>query len=387
MVSDMETAIGPSMPSSPGGAGLEASLTGLRRAIDEMAHTLLIRRLIELLLRPTRPAERPTRSRIVAFGVLATTLRLLVPVVVTTVAGAWADAPLWSWAIVAVVFAGNDVYTLASGFPHTSQFDDLFSLTGTLEREDDVRQLSRLPQRWLRVSVRVAVGVVLALPILAAAVVVSPQGLTSIHVGSAAMLVLVLYEFSEMVFFGFLVTILLLRSESRYPHRLWWLSPADTPAIPRMLHAWGNMAVGGGVSVLFYMLPVALLVAPGTAAFLVALVGAMTLSGYLVTIASYVSVRASVRTIVRHHQQRTLQRLQFRIDDFGPRLGDLTPAESGRLQGLMATYAAVRDAPLLPRSAEVGRHALTALVVPGIGFFLAVLAEVYAERLLTQLVP
>ncbi len=385
MVSDTERATERSTPSSPGDAGLEPSLADLRHAIDEIAHTLLVPRLIELLI--GRPTERPTRRRLATVGALSTAIRLLVPVVVTAVAGAWADAPLWSWAIVAVFFAADEVFTLASGYPHTSVLDDFLSLTGRLEREDDVRQLTRLPQRWLRLSVRVAVSVVLALPILAAAMIVSPQGLTSIHVGSAAMLVLVLYEFSEMMFFGSIVTSLLLRSESRYPHRLWWLSPADTPAIPRTLHAWGNMTVVGGVSVLFYMLPVALLVAPGTATFLVALAGAMTLSGYLVTFLSYVSVRASVRTIVRHHQGRTLESIQQQLDGFGPRLGDLTSSESGRLQGLMAMYAAVRDAPLLPRSAEAGRHALTALVVPGIGFFLAVLAEVYAERLLTQLVP
>lgn len=141
------------------------------------------------------------------------------------------------------------------------------------------------------------------------------------------------------------------------------------------------------MTVVLFMLPVALLAAPGTPALLITLVGAMTFSGYLATIVSYVSVRSSVRTTVRRHQQGTLERLQRQIDDFGPRLGDLTPPESGRLQDLMATYTAVRDAPLTPRSSEAGSHALTALAVPGIGFFLAVLAEVYAERLLTVLVP
>lgn len=366
--------------------GLEASLADLRREIDEgLTRTLLLWRVVELVLR--RPAGKPAPSWLVRAGVLTVALQLLAPFAVTTIAGAWGDAPLWRWALIAVIFASDAVFTLALDYPHTSQLDAFFSLTFRLDREEDARRLTRIARRWLRLPVRVAVSLALVLPILAVGMVADPQGLSGIHVGSVAMLVLVLYAFSEQVFFGFLVTTVFLRGESRYPHRLSWLSPADTPSIPRTLHAWGGIAVVGAVTVLIAMLPVALLVAPGTDTFLIALVGGMTLSGYLVTIVCYFIVRSSVRTIVRRHQQRTLERLQGRIDDFGPRLGDLTPPESVRLQGLMATYAAVRDAPLTPRGSEAGSHVLTALAVPGIGFFLAVLAEVYAERLLTALVP
>ncbi|EWT07094.1 hypothetical protein N864_12560 [Intrasporangium chromatireducens Q5-1] len=368
-----------------GDGTLATSLADLRVAIDEVAHTLLVPRLVELVT--GRPAERPSTRRFAGVGLLAVAVRLALPVLVTTAAGAWHDAPLWSWCLVAVFFAADQVVTLASGYPHTSRLDDFLALTGRLEREGDVLLLTQLPRRWLRLSVRVAVSAALTLPVLAVGMAVAPEGLTSLHVGSVAMLMLVLYEFSEQVFFGFLITTLFLRRESQYPHRLWWLSPADTPAIPLMLHAWGTVAIVGGVSVVFSMLPVALLVAPGSSTFLIALVGAMTLSGYLVTILSYVSVRASVRTIVRRHQQRTLEQLQHQVDDLGVRVGDLTPAQTGQLRAVMAVYDAVRDAPLTPRSSEAGSHAVTALAVPGIGFFLAVLAEVYAERLLGQLVP
>lgn len=376
----------PVTTSAPPSPGLEASLADLRHTIDEgLTRTLLLWRVIELVLR--RPAGRPTRGWLLGAGTLTVVLYLLAPAAVTTVAGAWGDAPLWSWALIAVVFAGDAVFTLALDYPHTSRLDDFFSLTGRLDREEDARRLARVARRWLRLPIRVAVSIILVLPILAVALVADPRGVAGIHVGSVAMLLVVLYGFSEQVFFGFLVTTVFLRSESRYPHRLSWLSPADTPSIPRTLHAWGGIAVVGAVTVLIGMLPVALLVAPGTDTFLIALVGAMTLSGYVVTIACYLSVRSSVRTVVRRHRQQTLEGLQRWIDEFAPRLGDLTPPEFGRLQSLMATYAAVRDAPLTPRSSEAGSHVLTALAVPGIGFFLAVLAEVYAERLLTALVP
>ncbi|MDQ4491456.1 hypothetical protein RBS60_14740 [Sinomonas sp. ASV486] len=385
MASDNDTRSRSTTSAPPGELGLEASLADLGRAIHAVAHTSLLPRLIDVVLR--HPPETFTARWLVAAGALDAAVRLLIPVVVTTVAGAWADAPLWSWAIVDLYLTADYVISTATHPRQPPIMEDFLALSRTLEQEADVRRLNRLTRRWLRLPVRVALSILLAAPILAMSMIADPRGLTSIHVGSAAMAAAVLYEFSEIVFFQFIATTRLLRSEARYSHRLSWLSPADTPGIPRMLHAWGTLAVLGGGAVVFYMLPVILLVAPGTAAFLVGLVAAMTLSGYLVTIASYVSVRSSVRAIVRHHKQRTLERLQHRIDGFGPRMDELTPPESQRLQGLMATYAAVRDAPLMPRSSEAGSHALAALAVPGIGFFLAVLAEVYAERLLTQLVP
>jgi hypothetical protein len=90
---------------------------------------------------------------------------------------------------------------------------------------------------------------------------------------------------------------------------------------------------------------------------------------------------------VRHTRDATLDRLRRRIDSFDPRLEDLTPQESEQLQGLIATYAAVRAAPTGPSGAETFGHAVTALAIPALAFFLAVMSEVYAERLLNQLLP
>jgi hypothetical protein len=55
-----------------------------------------------------------------------------------------------------------------------------------------------------------------------------------------------------------------------------------------------------------------------------------------------------VRSIVRLTRERTLLRLQHRIDEHEPRLEELTPSEWQQLQGLLATYATVRDAPTSP---------------------------------------
>ena len=174
--------------------------------------------------------------------------------------------------------------------------------------------------------VNAPVAVVMVLLILAVSTIADPHGPASIHVGSAAMPGALLYEVCE-IFFALFFTALCLRLESRNPHRLSWQSPADTPVIRRALGGWGDMAVVSGVTVTIFMVLVMVLAAPGTTTFLIVLVAAMTLSGYLATIVSDIGVRSSVRTLVRRPKEDTLARLQRRIDDFGPRIGDLTPTD------------------------------------------------------------
>ncbi|HET7278252.1 MAG TPA: hypothetical protein VFJ22_09245 [Dermatophilaceae bacterium] len=373
-----ETRRGPDSSMHPHNKGTEAGLSELRDSLTTLPY--LVPRLVALVVR--HPSEKLTVLQLVRAGAFSMGLRLLVPVTVTTLAGAWADAPLWRWAIIAVLLAAGDVYFLRRQGAN-APIDDLTAVIGALEREADVRRVVSYTRRWFRMRVNAPVAVVMVLLILAVATIADPHGPASIHVGSAAMPVALLYEFCE-IFFALFFTALCLRLESRYPHRLSWQSPADTPVIRRALGGWGDMAVVSGVTVTIFMVLVMVLAAPGTTTFLIVLVAAMTLSGYLATIVSDIGVRSSVRTIVRRHKEDTLERLQRRIDDFGPRIGDLTPTESERLQGLLRTFAAVRDAPASPGRSETIGHAVTALAVPGMGFFLAVLAEVYAERLLSQ---
>ena len=373
---------GPDRDSStqPVDKGTKAALSDLHRVLTTMPY--LVFGLVMFAVRHSPGAL--TVRQMVRAAAFSTGLRLLVPVAATTVAVAWADAPLWRWAVIAVLLALGDVYSLRrlrASFP----LEHLTALVGALEHETDARRLVSYARRWFRMRVNAPISLVIALLILGVSMIADPHGLTSIHVGSAAMLMTVLYEFSE-IFFALSCTTVFLRTESRYPHRLSWQSPADTPVIRRVLGAWGDMAVMSSMTVSVYMVLVMVLVAPGTTTFLVVLVAAMTLSGYLATIVSDIGIRSSIRTIVRRHKEVTLERLQRRIDDFGPRIGDLTPTDSERLQGLLRVFAAIRDAPASPSRSETIGHAVTALAVPGIGFFLAVLAEVYAERLLTQLV-
>lgn len=126
---------------------------------------------------------------------------------------------------------------------------------------------------------------------------------------------------------------------------------------------------------------------PDSLTALLAPIAGFALAAIIFDTASWLSVRRSVQRIVRHTRDATLESLRERIERIGPREKELTPAESEQLQGLLATYAAVRDAPTGPSGAETFGHAVTALAIPALTFFLAVMAEVYAERLLDQILP
>lgn len=107
----------------------------------------------------------------------------------------------------------------------------------------------------------------------------------------------------------------------------------------------------------------------------------------MVTVGGLVAIRSGVRSIVCLTRDQTLQRLQHRIDQYEPHLEELTPDQWRQLEGLIATYQAARDTPTSPSGEQTLGRALSALAIPTVGFLLAVLAEVYAERLLNQVMP
>lgn len=136
-----------------------------------------------------------------------------------------------------------------------------------------------------------------------------------------------------------------------------------------------------------YGLAVAILIAPVAPGALVVPLAGISLIGFILIAASLTSLRRSVQRIVSHTKNATLESLREQIDSLDPRTRRLTASESDQLQDLLATYAAVRAAPTGPSGAQTFGHAITALTIPALGFLLVVLTEVYAERLLDQLLP
>jgi hypothetical protein len=313
-------------------------------------------------------------------------MRLFLPVVVTSAAGAWTGAPYWRWLGIAALLAGMDVSTFRHMHDVTTLggFDALIS---TIDRDQDLHELVTFSRRCLRFRVIIAGSALVVLAVLSACAVVAPGDLRTVHVGSLAMLAIVLWEFGEAVVGSILVFAPFLIKETHYQHRLSWLNPLQSAPVQQMLHAWGRAILMLGWTTALYFVLAVVLLEPDSITPLLAPIAGFTLIAIVVTVGSLVAIRSGVRSIVRLTRDRTLQRLQHRIDQYEPLLEELTPDEWRQLEGLIATYQAARDAPTSPSGEQTLGRALGALAIPAVGFLLAVLAEVYAERLLDQLMP
>jgi hypothetical protein len=318
-------------------------------------------------------------------SVVAMVLRFLVPTVATTATASWAGAPIWTWlgivAFHALLEAG---WGAAVADPWLEK--QVTALPAALEHEADLRRLIAFTERRWRARSYVPAALLIAGLVLTVGAVVSPGLLRGLHPGSLALLVLVLYEFGEERAMRFLY-LGLFTAESRYAHRLSWLSPAESPAIQAVLSLWAKLTFINGLGLTLDFVFVVLLVAPSSLPVLLGPIAGFAVAAVVVDTASLMSLRTSVRRVVRHSRDATLDRLRRRIDGFERRLEELTPAETTQLQGLIATYAAVRDAPTGISRRETFGHAVSALAIPALAFFIAVMAEVYAERLLDQLLP
>ncbi|EWT01457.1 hypothetical protein N865_10435 [Intrasporangium oryzae NRRL B-24470] len=319
-----------------------------------------------------------------AFGAVVTVLRFLVPVVATTVTASWAGAPVWTWLGIAVFLGSLEAYWMRLG--SEPWMGRTVALPAVIDRDADLSSLLEFSRRWWRPRFYAPAAVAIALIVLLAGALVAPGEFRALHPGSLAMLALILFEFGESRSMRFLYFTLFAR-ESRYPHRLSWLSPAQSPPVETMLGIWRQTAFVNGVGLALDFVLVIILLSPDSLTALLAPMAGFALVAVVFDTASLLSVRNSVQRVVRHTTDATLERLRERIERLEPQARQLTPAEAAQLQALLATYAAVRDAPTGPSGAQTLGHALTALAIPALTFLLAVMAEVYAERLLNQLLP
>jgi hypothetical protein len=217
-------------------------------------------------------------------------------------------------------------------------------------------------------------------------VLVAPSAFAELPTGSVVLLGILAYELGEFVslYIGFLPAFLaqLARSE----HRLFWLNPLESDPVRRTLHSAGVNYSLVGLAVTQYVVLSVILVSLDSA-LLVPVAGTFTVIGYVAVGVAVVRTRSAVRTVATRVRDRHLSVLEDRIDGFGSRLGSLTPAENDELRHLVETYRSVRDVPTSPSTSETFGHAAKALLIPTLGFLLAIMSEVYAERLLDQLLP
>ncbi len=370
---------------APRSEAFQADLAALRRPpVDFWPTASLQSRLVHLVLR--QPVQTLTPAQVPLAWSTTVGMRLLLPVAVTTLAGAWADAPIWRWLLIAGLLATSDVASFGQ-MHQPAMIDRFMALAPAIDRDEDLHELVLLTRLWSRFRIMVPAAGLVALAVLSACALVAPGQLRAVHVGSLAMLATLLYEFGEAVVgsvFHFAPFVL---KESHVPHRLSWLSPLDSPPVQEMLHAWGYAITILAASTTAYFVFAVVLLEPDSVTVLLAPVAGFAMVALAVTLGGLMGLRSSVRRIVRHTRDETLQRLQGLLDSYQPRLEDLSPAEWQQLEGLIATYAAVRDAPTSPSGEQTLGRAAGALAIPALGFLLAVLAEVYAERLLEQVLP
>lgn len=370
----------------------EADLVRLRQAVEnwqENSFTAPTNRA-EMWLLPRVLGYRYSQVHTVRQALLVASLtaavHLAAPVVVTTVARRWSDAPFWTWVGAAVLLGTLDVFGTRVHSESSATGERLFELPAAIDRDSDLHSLLELTRRWWRVRTVAPAALVLALSILAMSAAATPDSFRSFHPGSLVMLALLVHEFVEnqlMVFVALRVFVW----ESRFVHRLSWLDPLASPPIQATLHTWFASIGAGSPMLVVFGVAVTIIIAPVAPNLLLVPLAGMSLIGLVLTLTSLITLRRSVQRIVQRTKDAALESLRGRIEALEPHTRDLTSHESARLRALLATYAAVRDAPTAPSRAQTIGRAVSALAIPALAFFLAVMAEVYAERLLDQLLP
>jgi hypothetical protein len=361
-----------------------AYLADIRGRLMPPASAILIARLVDESLKRLRLAPKSAGASL--FIVLAGTgLRLLIPLIVTAVAGQWADISLGQWSIIAVVIALFDVGRLRRHAPSAKSEQEAHAFTSMPARiasESDLRELADFTRRWYRLPVSAVVGVFLATAILLACFLVTPEGMGELPAGSIVLLATLLYEVGELAFISLFYVPFIAR-EATFDHRLFWLDPVNSSEVRDEMRAWAQFELARGVITTITLALAVVLVSP-TSPVLLPLAAGLTLMGYVTTFASMAAVRSGVRKIVQRVRDRHLTLLQDRIDSYSPRFGELAAAESEELEHLIALYNSLRDAPSSPKRTESLGHAVVALIVPTVMFVITVFGEVYAERFLER---
>ncbi len=329
----------------------------------------------------------PATSRLGAVlgGVGEALVRFLVPLLAGLFAGDLGQSPVGTWVLITGLLGTVHVATNLHS-QNTELQSGLFALVDTLEHERDAHDLLAFTRRRWRIGITAVFGAGVSVTSLVVIAGTAPAAFGALPVGSVALLGILAFGLGDIAYLylsfmpGFLARV------GRAEHRLFWLSPLDSEPVRRTLQASGSAVGVVGLAVTLYIVLSALAVGLDSPLVL-PVVATFTAVGYLAVGTALVSIRRNVRALTRGVRDRHLAVLQDRIEGYGHRLGALSPAENDELRHLVETYRSVRDAPTKPSASESFGQAARALLIPTLGFFLAVLSEVYAERLLDQVLP
>ena len=371
-------------------AAVEAGVEEFRRWYGSDV-TFLFPRLEDRLRRRLGLAPLSAGAEVLA-GLTGVGIRLSAALLVTALAGQWAGIPWGRWAVILAFFGLTDARQPRTTPPldvepkpqNKRTVEGWTALLPTLARESDVHEVVAFARRWYRLPVAVTTGVTVAAAMLLGCWRVAPTGITELHPGSLLLLAFLLYEFGWLVY-GALFWWALVRRQASCEHRLFWVSPADSPEIRTAREKMpGQSFAFGLVMTVYLVLAVALtswdspLVLPLGVGFLVI--------GYLTIIGSALGDRAAIRRIVERSRDHQLDRLQQQLELFESRYTHLTPQQSDQLARLVELHSVIRDAPTTGHPRTLWRSA-AGLLIPTLVFALTVLAEVLAERFLDTILP
>jgi hypothetical protein len=320
--------------------------------------------------------------------------RLVVVLLATAVVGEWAGLPWGRWAVILAATVVYDALRPFAGPPVDvaaptvfGPVEDWTPLLPTIVQESDLRDLAGFLRRLNRPRVSALAGVATATFMLTLGWLLAPDALAALPAGSIVLLALLMIDFgSTVIYWSILVGAAFIARVVRYDHRLFWPSPADSPAIHKAMRKVTGEAFATGIWITIYLL-LTVVVVTWDSPLVVPLGGGFILLGYLATLGAALSGRAGIQKIVQRAREQRLRGLQERIDDFGPTYADLSPEESQQLRDLLFLHDKIRDAPATPTTARTVMHTAVTLIIPTILFLATVFGEVYAERFLDAILP
>jgi hypothetical protein len=322
-------------------------------------------------------------------------IRLSVALLATVLFGQWTEIPWGRWAAILAFYAlyeGSAPLTSpttdALSPPRIKRIlEDWTALVPTIARESDLREMADFTRRWQRQPRTLAVGVAVVAIMLLACELFAPAALQELPAGTIVLLAWLLFDFGTTpVYWGNFFNGAFMAREARYDHDLFWMSPADSPEVHKVMRKTTFQGFAAGLWITIFLVLAVVLVS-WDSPMVLPLAAGFVVIGYLSTIGLALSNRASVRKIIERSRQERLAVLRHRIDAFKPRMADLSPQESEHLRDLLFLHDKIRDAPTTPTHARTLVRTAAALILPTIMFVVTVFGEVSAERFLDAILP
>jgi len=303
-----------------------------------------------------------------AAGVIHSLEALLPALILTTISGQWADAPLSSWVIVAGTWGATGMIALPL---YRFAIRNLLAWLGAIVDETDLRRLVAWERRWCDHRVVAPVSGAMTLGIVLPLLLVLRRSGVTAPVGTLYMGALVLFTLAENAYCMVWAPVEA-RSLSTCRYSLYRLSPADSVPVRQSVRGYNqlgllNVLLTTMASLLFLVL------LPGGSRLVAPFVACLLLLELVYTGLGSVAPRLVLGQIIRSRKEEEMAALQHRLDDLLPRMQELSEAEYRKMKRLQETQNAIRDSPdnLLPLGAIVstaGALLLSALTMVATAF-------------------